>query len=77
MMTIRPLLPFNRADLQRLITGYVSDERYAVSWQETATNALFALELTQLDQPYTHTYDPFTFLTIPTAISPLGKLPFL
>jgi ribosomal protein S18 acetylase RimI-like enzyme len=57
MVSIHSLTSLTLADLQRIITGYVAQERYAVTWAETATGVHWGLERQSLAQPYVKVYD--------------------
>jgi ribosomal protein S18 acetylase RimI-like enzyme len=57
MIEISPLTQITPDLLGRLITGYVSDAKYAVQRVESEALMTFALELVTLDQPYVKHYD--------------------
>src|SRR5688572_22903404 len=57
MLEIKPLLTLDRETITRLITGYVTTEQYNISYSESDTNTIFALELVTLDKPYVKHYD--------------------
>ena len=52
-----PLAKFNPDDLLRLVTGYTSDAKYAVSKSESVRRFTIALELVSLPQPFHKRYD--------------------
>jgi streptothricin acetyltransferase len=52
MVEIRPLTELSGAVLRQTITGYVSHEKYAVSYTSTEQNTTFFIELIHLDQPF-------------------------
>jgi ribosomal protein S18 acetylase RimI-like enzyme len=56
-MEIKPLTEIDHNTLNRLITGYVSDSKYVVNWEDSDRKSLIALELTLLDKPYVKTYE--------------------
>lgn len=58
MIAVRPLAAVTEADLSRLIVGYTSTARYAVSKTETAARTTITLEWLELDQPYVKRWDP-------------------
>ncbi len=57
MIEIRSLTEIDRDTLKRLITGYVSKEKYAVTREESDEKSVIALELVKLKQPYIKRYD--------------------
>lgn len=56
MAEIRPLTSLTLDELHRVASGYVSQQRYAVSHFETENAVTFTLLLTQLEQPYVKRY---------------------
>jgi len=58
MLEIRPLSELSEAVLRRTITGYVSHEKYRVSYTSTDQNTSFNLELVSLAEPYVKHFDP-------------------
>jgi ribosomal protein S18 acetylase RimI-like enzyme len=57
MLEIKPLLTLDRETISRIITGYVTTEQYKITYTESETNTVFALELVTLDKPYVKHYD--------------------
>jgi ribosomal protein S18 acetylase RimI-like enzyme len=57
MLEIKPLSTLDRESISRIITGYVTTEKYQISYSESETNTIFALELVTLDKPYVKHYD--------------------
>lgn len=57
MVEIKPLLTLDRETTNRIITGYVTMERYNITHSESEMNTTFALELVKLDKPYMKLYD--------------------
>jgi ribosomal protein S18 acetylase RimI-like enzyme len=57
MLEIKPLSTLDRESISRIITGYATTEQYKISYSESETNTLFALELVTLDKPYVKHYD--------------------
>jgi ribosomal protein S18 acetylase RimI-like enzyme len=55
--SIRPLAALTRADLERLIAGYTSPAKYAVTKIETETHVSVQLDLVTLPSPYVKGYD--------------------
>jgi ribosomal protein S18 acetylase RimI-like enzyme len=58
MIEIRPLITCSRADICRVISGYVSREKYVVRKTECAVSAAFMVELVALDQSYVKDFTP-------------------
>ena len=58
MVTIKKLNHLNPEDLSRLVTGYTSNSKYAVSKTETDSNYTFTLELVSLSRTYHKRYEP-------------------
>jgi ribosomal protein S18 acetylase RimI-like enzyme len=58
MLTIEHLTHVDQSLLQRLITGYETDEIYRVTRSETDALTTFELRLTKLRQPFVKHYDP-------------------
>lgn len=56
MIEIRPLTQFIPAEFARLMSGYISSERYRVRKEETPTRTLISLELEPLAAPYRKTW---------------------
>jgi ribosomal protein S18 acetylase RimI-like enzyme len=50
-MEIRPLGPFQLADIQRVMTGYVTDEIYQVRYSDSERYTRFEIELARLEAP--------------------------
>lgn len=57
MAQIRLLESIDESSLKRLIRGYISPEKYKVTWEESAERVSFSLELIRLDQPYQKVFD--------------------
>ena len=61
MLEIKPLSALDRETVNRIITGYVTLEKYYVTHSESESNTIFALELVKLDKPsvirYSHQDD--------------------
>ena len=57
MVEIRLLTELNRNSLNILISGYVSDSKYAVRWEDGDRASIFSLELVKLEVPYVKRYD--------------------
>jgi ribosomal protein S18 acetylase RimI-like enzyme len=72
MFTICSLTSLTSDDLRAIITGYVAQERYAVTWEETETGVRFGLERQPLAKPYVQTYD---YLDAETLARYQGLLP--
>jgi ribosomal protein S18 acetylase RimI-like enzyme len=53
MITIQRLATLDMKALQQIISGYVSQEKYLVSWQDTLERISFDFQLIALDTPYT------------------------
>lgn len=60
-LIIRPLKSLEGIALNDFIQGYVSQEKYQVSRDETAQSIVFRLELITLDAPYVKHYDLNSF----------------
>jgi len=58
MLEIRSLTELSEASLRQIITGYVSHEKYTVSYASNEQNTTFSLQLVELEQPYVKHYDP-------------------
>ncbi len=58
MVEIRPLTSFGDEDLQRLIVGYDSPARYAVSKSESAERTVITLQLVPFECPYVRRWEP-------------------
>lgn len=58
MVEILPLSDLSEAVLRRTITGYISNEKYKVSYTPTDQNTIFILELVSLAEPYVKHFDP-------------------
>jgi ribosomal protein S18 acetylase RimI-like enzyme len=58
MFEIRPLVELSEPDLRRTITGYVSHEKFQVSYTSTDQKTTFNLELVSLGEPYVKHFDP-------------------
>ena len=52
MITIKPLTTFRVKDLEAIMPGYVSTEKYAVKRNQTDEDVSFHLQLITLDRPY-------------------------
>jgi len=57
MLEIRSLSELSETDLRRAITGYVSREKYQVSYTSTEQTTTFSLELASLAAPYVNHID--------------------
>ncbi len=57
MFINRRLRELNRDSLNALISGYVSDSKYAVRWEDGENQSVFSLELVKLATPYVKRYD--------------------
>jgi ribosomal protein S18 acetylase RimI-like enzyme len=57
MIQIELLQTVTIAELRPLIQGYVSHEKYVVSWQAAEERISFALELTPLETPYRQRFE--------------------
>lgn len=57
VIEIRPLTHLDPEDLQRLITGYVSNMKYQVSVAESEDHFVLNLDLILLETPYVKRYD--------------------
>lgn len=57
MIDIRLLTELNPEDLNRLVTGYTSAEKYQVTLTESARKFVLELEAVPLDRPYHKRYD--------------------
>ena len=61
MLEIRTLSTLDREAVNRIITGYVTNEKYQISYSEAEANTIFTLELVKLDNPsvvrYSHQDD--------------------
>lgn len=55
-MQIKPLTVLDEDRLQRIMSGYVSDAKYAVSHTESDLETIFRLKLVTLDTPYVKQY---------------------
>jgi ribosomal protein S18 acetylase RimI-like enzyme len=58
MIEIRQLNQLNSDDLDRLVTGYITNARYLVNKTESERQCTFTLELVPLEQPYVKRWDP-------------------
>ena len=58
MIELRPLTHLDFDSLQRVITGYTSNAKYAISKSETPALTVISAELVQLDQPYVKQFGP-------------------
>ena len=57
MIEIKPLHAVDMDFLSTLIRGYVSNEKYEVSWQESDAKVSFTLERVRLKTPYTKRFE--------------------
>jgi ribosomal protein S18 acetylase RimI-like enzyme len=62
--SIRPLAALTRADLERLIAGYTSVEKYIVTRHETDARVTLQLGLVPLPAPYVKRFDPIDDETV-------------
>ena len=58
MLEIRSLSELSEASLRRAIRGYVSRQKYQVSYTSNEQATSFTLELVDLAAPYIHHFDP-------------------
>jgi ribosomal protein S18 acetylase RimI-like enzyme len=56
MTAIRPLTTLTLDELQRVASGYVSEQKYDVAHTETDDEITFSIKLIQLEQPYLKEY---------------------
>lgn len=67
MITIRPLTTVDLTTLSRVISGYESNEKYVVSWDDSAEASYFTLRLVDLLYPYVKRFpleDPSHYVEI-------------
>jgi ribosomal protein S18 acetylase RimI-like enzyme len=64
MLTIEPLTHIDQPLLQRLITGYETDEIYRVARSETDALTIFEFRLTKVPKPFVKRYGPPDSATI-------------
>ncbi len=64
MITIQPLTRLEATDLMRIMTTYISEGRYVVSYRDTATDTSFELHYVTLPEPAVRRYDPFDATTL-------------
>ncbi len=57
-LEIRPLSELGETTLRQIIAGYVSPEKYRVSYTAADQNTTFTLELVSLAEPYVKHFDP-------------------
>jgi ribosomal protein S18 acetylase RimI-like enzyme len=57
MAQIRLLETIDEASLKRFIRGYVSHEKYKITWEESDSRVSFILELIPLDPPYEKVFE--------------------
>lgn len=57
MVEIRSLTELDREMLRRIITGYVSDAKYAVTWEDSDQKSMIQMELVTLEKPYVKGYE--------------------
>jgi ribosomal protein S18 acetylase RimI-like enzyme len=64
MITIQPLVRLDSTDLMRIVTTYVSEGVYRVSYRDSPTDTSFELHYVALSVPSTRTYDHFDPTTL-------------
>jgi len=64
MITIQPLIRLDTTDLRRIVTTYVSEGLYVVSYRDTATDTSFELHYVTLPEPAVRMYDHFDATTL-------------
>jgi ribosomal protein S18 acetylase RimI-like enzyme len=62
MVDLRTLTEFRAEDVERLVPGYTSHEKYVVTRTETPDEVTFALRRVALEQPYVKVFPPEDYL---------------
>ena len=62
MVDLRTLTEFRTEDVQRLVPGYTSHEKYVVTRTETSDEVTFALKRVALEQPYVKVFPSEAYL---------------
>ena len=62
MIELKTLNEFRAADVERLVPGYTSHEKYRVTRTEAPDEVTFALKRVALDQPYVKVFPPEAYL---------------
>jgi ribosomal protein S18 acetylase RimI-like enzyme len=64
MITIQPLIRLDTTDLTRIVTTYVSEGIYVVSYRDSPTDTSIALHYVTLPEPSVRKYDHFDAATL-------------
>jgi len=64
MITIQPLTRLDSTDITRIVTTYVSEGIYVVSYRDSPTNTSFELQYLSLPEPSVRTYQHFDATTL-------------
>ena len=64
MITIQPLTRLEATDFIRIMTTYISEGRFVVSYRDTATDTSFELHYVTLPEPAVRRYDPLDATTL-------------
>jgi ribosomal protein S18 acetylase RimI-like enzyme len=64
MITIQPLLRLDNIDLERIVTTYVSEGVYVVSYHDSPTGTSFELRYVTLPEPSVRKYNQFDATTL-------------
>jgi ribosomal protein S18 acetylase RimI-like enzyme len=64
MITIQPLARLDATDLMRIVTAYVSEGVYVVSYRDSLTDTSFELHYVLLPEPSVGKYDHFDAATL-------------